>query len=33
VRYERRFALSGDIGSNDTISGLARVRHDLIPAR
>jgi hypothetical protein len=31
VRYERRFALSGDIGSNDTISGLARVRHDLIP--
>ncbi len=31
VRYERRFAQSGDIGSSDTISGLARVRHDLIP--
>jgi hypothetical protein len=31
VRYERRFAESGDIASNDTISGLARVRHDLIP--
>ena len=33
VRYERRFAESGNIGSNDTISGLARVRHDLIPRR
>lgn len=31
VRYERRFAESGNIVSNDTISGLARVRHDLIP--
>lgn len=31
VRYERRFAESGNIASNDTISGLARVRHDLIP--
>lgn len=31
VRYERRFAQSGNIGSSDTISGLARVRHDLIP--
>lgn len=31
VRYERRFAERGNIGSNDTISGLARVRHDLIP--
>jgi hypothetical protein len=31
VRYERRFAESGNIGSNDTISGLARVRHELIP--
>ena len=31
VRYERRFAESGNISSNDTISGLARVRHDLIP--
>lgn len=31
VRYERRFAESGNIASNDTVSGLARVRHDLIP--
>ncbi len=31
VRYERRFVQKGDLGSNDTISGLARVRHDLIP--
>lgn len=31
VRYERRFAESGNIVSNDTISGLARVRHDLVP--
>ncbi len=31
VRYERRFAESGNTVSNDTISGLARVRHDLIP--
>lgn len=31
VRYERRFAESGNIVSNDTVSGLARVRHDLIP--
>ncbi len=31
VRYERRFAERGNIASNDTISGLARVRHDLIP--
>ena len=31
VRYERRFAESGNIASNDTISGLARVRHDLVP--
>lgn len=31
LRYERRFAASGDIVGNDTLSGLARVRHDLIP--
>jgi hypothetical protein len=31
VRYERRFAESGNTVSNDTLSGLARVRHDLIP--
>ncbi len=31
VRYERRFAESGNIASSDTISGLARVRHDLVP--
>lgn len=36
VRYERRFSESGGSngrngGSGDTISGLARVKHDLIP--
>uniref|UniRef100_UPI0025D12660 preprotein translocase subunit YajC n=1 Tax=Novosphingobium sp. Chol11 TaxID=1385763 RepID=UPI0025D12660 len=31
VRYERRFVEKGTLGSNDTFSGLARVRHDLIP--
>lgn len=31
LRYERRFAASGNIVGNDTLSGLARVRHDLIP--
>ena len=31
LRYERRFTQGGSLGSNDTISGLARVRHDLIP--
>jgi hypothetical protein len=31
VRYERRFRESGNIGGGDTVSGLARVKHDLIP--
>ena len=31
VRYERRFSESGNFASSDTVSGLARVRHDLIP--
>ncbi len=31
LRYERRFVQGGDLGNNDTFSGLARVRHDLIP--
>ncbi|WP_226017075.1 preprotein translocase subunit YajC [Novosphingobium sp. FKTRR1] len=31
VRYERRFSEKGRYGSGDTISGLARVKHDLVP--
>jgi hypothetical protein len=31
VRYERRFVEKGDFGDGDTISGLARVKHDLVP--
>ena len=31
VRYERRFVERGSTGDSDTISGLARVKHDLIP--
>lgn len=31
VRYERRFVEKGNYGSSDTFSGLARVKHDLIP--
>ena len=31
LRYERRFTYGGNLGGNDTVSGLARVRHDLIP--
>ncbi len=31
VRYERRFVEKGQVGDSDTISGLARVSHQLIP--
>lgn len=31
VRYERRFAESGNLVGTDSLSGLARVRHDLVP--
>ncbi|MEO0033906.1 MAG: hypothetical protein RIS94_3664, partial [Pseudomonadota bacterium] len=31
VRYERRFVERGNFGDSDTVSGLARVKHDLIP--
>lgn len=31
VRYERRFVESGNASDSDTVSGLARVRHELIP--
>lgn len=30
VRYERRFSEKGRYGSSDTVSGLARVQHELI---
>ena len=31
LRYERRFVEKGSMGSSDTVSGLARVKHDLVP--
>lgn len=31
VRYERRFVEKGRIGDSDTIAGLARVSHQLVP--
>ncbi|CAH0497068.1 preprotein translocase subunit YajC [Novosphingobium sp. CECT 9465] len=31
VRYERRIAQSDRVADGDTVSGLARVKHDLIP--
>ncbi|OYX94320.1 MAG: preprotein translocase subunit YajC, partial [Novosphingobium sp. 35-62-5] len=31
VRYERRISQSDRVADGDTLSGLARVRHDLIP--
>ena len=31
VRYERRFVEKGQVGDADTISGLARVSHQLVP--
>lgn len=31
VRYERRFVEKGNIGDADTISGMARVSHQLVP--
>ncbi|WP_338465891.1 preprotein translocase subunit YajC [Novosphingobium sp. ZN18A2] len=31
VRYERRFGESGNLADSDTVSGLARVRHDVVP--
>lgn len=31
LRYERRIAESGNMRDGDTVSGIARVKHDLIP--
>lgn len=31
VRYERRFGESGGLPDSDTVSGLARVKHDIVP--
>ncbi|NMN03665.1 MULTISPECIES: preprotein translocase subunit YajC [unclassified Novosphingobium] len=31
VRYERRFVEKGRVGDSDTISGMARVSHQLVP--
>lgn len=31
VRYERRFGESGGLTDSDTVSGYARVRHDIVP--
>lgn len=31
VRYERRFSESRNLSDSDTVSGLARVRHDIVP--